>query len=137
MSFIVDDIVRKQGKIIKVSLVPIISIKNDFLNLNDGVELVAIPKSKPKAGGCTLLEPGQVYKHEKETALNVQVGGGHYKDMKIQPIEYIVANNIPFPEGSAIKYLSRWRKKGGIEDLKKAKHFIDLLIQLEEEASNG
>lgn len=66
------------------------------------------------------------------SALLVQEGGGHYKKLKIQPIEYIHANGIPFAEGSAIKYLTRWRDKGGIEDLKKARHFIDLLIELEQ-----
>lgn len=65
------------------------------------------------------------------SALKVQHGGSHYKDMKIQPAEYIHANNLPFIEGSVIKYISRWRNKNGIEDLKKAKHFIDLLIELE------
>ena len=63
--------------------------------------------------------------------LSKQVDGGHYKDLKIQPIEFIHANNIPFAEGCAIKYLTRWRTKGGIKDLEKAKHFIDLLIELE------
>lgn len=66
------------------------------------------------------------------SALSVQEGGGHYKKLKIQPIEYIHANGIPFAEGSAIKYLTRWRDKGGIEDLKKARHFIDMLIELEQ-----
>lgn len=65
------------------------------------------------------------------SALDVQVAGNHYKDLKIQPIEYIHANNIPFAEGCAIKYLTRWRSKGGIKDLEKARHFIDLLIELE------
>lgn len=65
------------------------------------------------------------------TALNKQVDGGHYKDLKIQPIEYIHANQIPFAEGSVIKYVSRWRNKGGIKDLEKAKHFLELLIELE------
>lgn len=64
-------------------------------------------------------------------ALNVQVSGDHYKNLKIQPIEYIHANGIPFAEGCVIKYVSRWRAKGGIKDLEKARHFIDLLIQLE------
>lgn len=64
-------------------------------------------------------------------ALDVQVGGDHYKDMKIQPVEFIHANGIGFFEGNVISYVSRWRKKNGIEDLKKAKHFIDLLIDLE------
>lgn len=68
---------------------------------------------------------------KKQTALNKQVEGDHYKGLKIQPIEYIHANNIPFAEGCAIKYLTRWRTKGGISDLEKAKHFIELLIELE------
>lgn len=66
------------------------------------------------------------------SALNTQVAGGHYKSLKIQPIEYIHANGIPFAEGSVIKYVTRWRDKGGIADLEKAKHFLELLIELEE-----
>lgn len=65
------------------------------------------------------------------SALDKQVSGDHYKDLKIQPIEYIHANGIPFAEGSVIKYVSRWRSKGGIKDLEKAKHFLELLIELE------
>lgn len=57
-----------------------------------------------------------------------QVGGNHYQDMKIQPHEYIVANNIPWSAANAIKYLSRYRSKGGKQDLLKAKHYIDLAI---------
>ena len=65
------------------------------------------------------------------SALDTQVGGGHYKDLKIQPIEFIHANGIPYIEGCVIKYMARWRDKNGIEDLEKAKHFIQLLIYLE------
>ena len=65
------------------------------------------------------------------SALKTQVGGGHYKNMAIQPIEFIHANSIPFAEGSIIKYVSRWRAKNGIADLEKARHFLDLLIELE------
>lgn len=64
-------------------------------------------------------------------ALDRQEGGHHYKDLAIQPVEYIHRNCIGFCEGSAIKYLTRWRAKGGVEDLKKARHFIDLLIEME------
>ncbi len=67
------------------------------------------------------------------SAKQTQIGGNHYSTMKIQPIEFIMANDIPFAEGSVIKYMCRWRRKGGIEDLQKAKHFIDLIIQYEEE----
>ncbi len=65
------------------------------------------------------------------TPLNTQVGGAHYKDLKIQPVEYIHANGIGYFEGNVIKYVTRWRSKGGIADLEKAKHYIDLLIELE------
>ena len=71
---------------------------------------------------------------ENQSALQTQEGGGHYKSLKIQPVEYIHANGIGFCEGCVIKYVSRWRSKGGVEDLKKARHFIDLLIELEEKA---
>lgn len=66
-----------------------------------------------------------------QRALDVQVGGGHYKGLKIQPIEFIHANQLPFIEGNCIKYLCRWRDKGGVKDLEKVKHYIDLLIELE------
>lgn len=69
-----------------------------------------------------------------ESALNVQVDGRHYKDLAIQPVEYIHANGLGFCEGSVVKYVTRWRAKNGIADLKKARHFIDLLIELEEKA---
>lgn len=64
-------------------------------------------------------------------SLTEQIGGSHYKDMPIQPVEFIHANNIGFCEGAAIKYLCRWRSKGGVQDLQKAKHFIEMLIEME------
>lgn len=63
--------------------------------------------------------------------LKVQVGGNHYKDMPIQPVEFIHANGIPYIEGAVIKYVCRWRNKNGLDDLQKALHFIELLMQLE------
>jgi hypothetical protein len=65
------------------------------------------------------------------SALTTQVGGSHYKGLAIQPVEYIHANKLGFCEGSVVKYVSRWREKGGIADLQKAKHFLELLIELE------
>lgn len=67
----------------------------------------------------------------KKFALNIQVGGNHYKNMKIQPVEFIHANGIGYMEGNVIKYVSRWRNKNGIADLEKAKHYIELLIEME------
>jgi hypothetical protein len=63
--------------------------------------------------------------------LNVQRGGKHYKQFKIQPVEFIHANGISYIEGNIIKYICRWRFKNGIEDLEKIKHYVDLLIKLE------
>lgn len=65
------------------------------------------------------------------SALEKQVSGSHYKDFLIQPVEFIHKNNIPYIEGNVIKYVARWRDKGGLADLEKAKHYIDLLIELE------
>lgn len=72
-----------------------------------------------------------------QPATSTQVGGNHYKDCKIQPTEFIHANNIPFIEGNIIKYVIRHRNKNGIEDLKKAKHYIDLLINFEYESKES
>ena len=65
------------------------------------------------------------------SAKDVQVGGSHYADKAIQPIDYIMQNNLNFCEGSIVKYITRWREKGGVEDLRKVKHYCELLIELE------
>ena len=61
-------------------------------------------------------------------SLEKQVGGNHYKKFKIQPIEFILANNLGFVEGNVIKYICRHEFKNGIEDIEKVKHYCDLLI---------
>lgn len=68
-------------------------------------------------------------------ALAIQEGGTHYKELPIQPVEYIHANKIGYFEGNVIKYVTRWKEKGGMEDLKKAKHYIELLLELESKKS--
>jgi hypothetical protein len=72
-----------------------------------------------------------VKEFDSTLASETQVGGNHYKKYRIQPAEFSYYNNIPYLEATAIKYLCRWRDKGGIQDLEKAKHFIDLLIEFE------
>lgn len=64
-------------------------------------------------------------------ALDVQVGGGHYKDLAIQPVEYIQRNKLGFCEGSVVKYVTRHGSKGGAEDIKKAIHFLQLLLEID------
>lgn len=68
----------------------------------------------------------------KLSALATQVGGSHYKDFEIQPIEYCEKNGLGACESAIVKYVSRWREKGGLEDLNKIKHYVDLLIEIHE-----
>jgi hypothetical protein len=65
------------------------------------------------------------------TAFDDQIGGTHYKHMMLQPTEYIMANNLGWCEGNVIKYISRWRSKGGIDDLRKVIHYTQILIEAE------
>jgi hypothetical protein len=68
--------------------------------------------------------------------LDVQVAGNHYKGKKIQPVEYIHANNLNFLEGCIVKRITRWRDKDGFQDLEKIKHEVDLLIEMEKKYAN-
>jgi hypothetical protein len=63
-------------------------------------------------------------------ANDVQVGGSHYKDNAIQPWDYIVANNLGYLEGNVVKYITRWRQKGGVDDLRKVVHYAEKLIEV-------
>lgn len=66
-----------------------------------------------------------------DKANTIQVGGSHYRLQQVQPWDYIAANNLGFFEGNVVKYVTRWRGKGGVEDLRKARHYLDKLIELE------
>lgn len=72
--------------------------------------------------------------------LDVQVAGSHYKNKRIQPVEYISANGLTFLEGCIVKRITRWRDKPAekrFEDLEKIKHEVDLLIQMETKYGNA
>ena len=69
-------------------------------------------------------------------ALDTQIGGNHYKRYAIQPVEFIYRNNFDFLTGNCIKYLCRHKDKNGKEDLLKARHYIDMLIELEYDDNN-
>ena len=62
---------------------------------------------------------------------DIQHGGTHYKSKAVQPWDYIIENNLGYLEGNVVKYVSRWRDKNGIEDLQKARHYLDKLIEVE------
>ena len=66
-----------------------------------------------------------------------QHGGDHYQKQTIQPWDYVAANGLGFFEGNVVKYVTRWRGKGGVEDLKKARHYLDKLIELNQEKIHG
>ena len=70
-----------------------------------------------------------MFKSTTYQTLQEQVGGKHYKGMKIQPAEFINENHLEFAEGNVIKYVCRHRKKDGEKDLLKAKHYIDMIIE--------
>lgn len=96
-----------------------------------------IPKKQPNSViEVTQEELEEWNKKMTQNALDKQVAGDHYKDQAIQPVEYIHANAIGYFEGNVIKYVTRWRKKNGIADLEKAKHYIELLIELETRNGN-
>jgi hypothetical protein len=65
----------------------------------------------------------------KKRSLETQIGGDHYQKLKIQPLDYIQANNLGFIEGNIIKYVTRYKDKNGVEDLKKAQHYLNYLIE--------
>jgi len=65
------------------------------------------------------------------TADKVQIAGTHYVDLEIQPWEVIEKNGLGFFDGNALKYIMRYKSKGGVEDLRKAKHYIEKLIEME------
>lgn len=88
---------------------------------------------KPDWGKGFTIEEFNKYFGTVEDPLSVQCGGSHYKTKGIQPIEYILENNLNFAEGCIVKYITRWKDKGGIEDLEKIKHYCDFLIKHEKE----
>lgn len=68
---------------------------------------------------------------EKTGANNKQIGGDHYKNQVIEPWDYCLANKLGYLESSAIKYITRWKQKGGIKDIEKAVHYLEKLIEWE------
>jgi len=65
------------------------------------------------------------------SALTQQSGGSHYKGRAIQPIEYIHRNDLSFLQGNVVKYITRYKEKGGADDIAKAIHYCQLILELE------
>ena len=77
----------------------------------------------------TLWQQRRIDSDMKSKVYSKQIGGTHYKDMKIQPSKFINHNKLLFAEGNAIKYICRHASKGEVKDLEKAKHYIDMIIE--------
>jgi len=95
-------------------------------HIHDDVQLYGIEYEN----GSQFLFESDGLMEVSEVATETQIGGNHYQ-MKIQPITFILENKLNFAQGNVIKYVCRYDKKNGIEDLEKAKHYIDLLIEHE------
>jgi hypothetical protein len=105
---------------------------SDCVDVLVGARLMAIHKEvvyeKFINGRMQIVGSGADKEWEEPTALDKQEGGNHYKDMAIQPVEFITANNLGFLEGNVVKYICRHHAKNGAEDIKKAIHYCELLL---------
>lgn len=68
------------------------------------------------------------YGSDEEITKREQIGGDHYNNKKIQPIDYILENNLPYCEGNVVKYVTRHKEKNGAEDIKKAIHYLRFIL---------
>lgn len=89
------------------------------------------------AGTVTAIRQALANAPARDSAFDVQAGGDHYKDRAIQPFHFVRRNNIPHAEGECIYKLLRWREKGGIADLEKVIHTVQLIIEEERNHGNG
>lgn len=80
---------------------------------------------------CKENANSKAYVQQLVGANDRQVAGDHYKGKTIQPWDYIASNGLGYFEGNVVKYVSRWRDKGGVADLQKARHYLDKLIELQ------
>ena len=94
------------------------------------VKVVYEKKTTSALDAVATPEEEEAFKQMEANA--TQVGGQHYKSKAIQPWDYIASNNLGYLEGNVVKYVSRWKDKGGVEDLKKAQHYLAKLIEVNE-----
>lgn len=85
----------------------------------------------PKLKYAGLVGPYSGMTEHRASAMDHQVGGDHYRKLSIQPVEFIHKNGLGFLAGNVIKYVCRYKAKAGVQDLLKAKHYIEMLIEQE------
>jgi hypothetical protein len=103
-----------------------------FISKNNKARRVLISRDNtPREGGSINESPLKtgIKSTSSDSAFCTQVGGGHYIKFAIQPIEFIMGNNLPYAEGNVIKYTCRHSLKGGKEDLEKAIHYLNMVLQ--------
>ena len=89
----------------------------------------SLKQSEKDNPGSFKLPPTPRYKESKKMKTKRQVGGDHYTKMEIEPIDFILQNSLDYCQGNVIKYVCRHETKGGVEDLRKAKHYLEFLAQ--------
>jgi len=92
----------------------------DYKSINE-----ATPEQWDKASKTVY---GKLY-HPNDQAIKKQVGGSHYNRYSIQPVDFILANKLDWCEANAIKYITRHKDKGGVEDVRKAIHYLEILLE--------
>lgn len=112
------------------------SLKFVASKLADDAETAVMTRSQWQAARAAYLTSIQPERDAEitqivESALQIQQGGTHYKDLKIQPIEYIHANGLDFFQGNIVKYATRHKDKNGAQDLRKIIHYAQLAIELQ------
>lgn len=123
-------VIRNQG-------IFVVNEHTDAMCLNDGPDDHKLTKQERHDIDVRLNEehkqlftPVDEEPRTPSSALDVQVGGDHYKKWKIQPIEFAHANNMPFLDANAFKYICRHADKNGVQDLRKAKHYLELIAEM-------
>lgn len=109
----------------------ILALKDGFVVLQDTEN--KIQGSQSYENIFEVLKCGASNKEISTKASEKQVAGNHYAKLKIQPMRYALENDLNYAQANAVKYITRYKDKNGIEDLKKAIHCIELLIEFEEE----
>ena len=97
----------------------------------DLIELVEDPDAGDFTGVSAKSGLDPADRRVEQSALAIQVGGTHYKDFAIQPVEYIHANKLGFCEGNVVKYITRHAAKNGADDIRKVIHYCQLLLELQ------
>lgn len=149
-AFAVGDKVRRKAEFrdhhtwnwpLKDQVLVIAGVTNGFeygqdLHFNEVIGSWDSEKFEYALGQFTMKDAADLMRKATEVPsdpLKSQVGGDHYKSLKIQPIEYITANNLGWCEGNIVKYITRWKQKNGLADIDKVIHYAQLLKKLDSE----